>query len=98
MSDVQIRIVCAALRLPHGDDYLLVLGPRHFCETSIKQMHAHALPAGSWAHAEQGFIDQFGNFHDRCAAWKIAAAANQILYRCGGDSADGGTLYSENLY
>lgn len=47
---------------------------------------------------EQGFIDQWGIFLNRQEAWKVAKAAGQILYRCGGDDSDGGTLYSENLY
>lgn len=49
----------------------------------------------SW---DAGFIDQFGNFHTRTEAWKIAEAAGQIFRRCGGDTVNGGTLYSENLY
>lgn len=47
---------------------------------------------------EEGFIDQHGNFHTRQQAWKIAEANGQIIHRCGGDTANGGTLYSENLY
>lgn len=47
---------------------------------------------------EQGFIDQHGAFLSRTEAWKVAEAAGQIIYRCGGDDSNGGTLYSENLY
>lgn len=46
----------------------------------------------------QGFIDQYGVFMTRTEAWQVALAAGQIRYRCGGDTANGGTLYSENLY
>ena len=46
----------------------------------------------------QGFIDQNGIFMTRTEAWQVALAAGQIRYRCGGDTANGGTLYSENLY
>jgi hypothetical protein len=53
---------------------------------------------GEQVDLEEGFIDQFGDFHARTEAWKIAEAAGQILHRCGGDDTDGGTLYSENLY
>lgn len=48
--------------------------------------------------SEAGFVDNFGNFLTRTEAWKVAEAAGQILYRVGGDTANGGTLYSENLY
>jgi hypothetical protein len=53
-----------------------------------------------WMHAKdaQGFIDQFGVYMTRQEAWKVAEAAGQILYRCGGDTIDGGYLFSENLY
>lgn len=47
---------------------------------------------------EQGFIDQHGAFMSRREAWEVAEAAGQIIRRVGGDEADGGTLYSENLY
>ncbi|CAE6710389.1 hypothetical protein [Candidatus Nitrotoga fabula] len=47
---------------------------------------------------EQGFIDQHGVFMTRTEAWHVAQASGQILRRCGGDDANGGTLYSENLY
>lgn len=47
---------------------------------------------------EQGFVDNKYNFLTRQEAWKVAEAAGQIKRRCGGDTADGGTLYSENLY
>ena len=50
------------------------------------------------AKTTQGFVDQYGEFFDRCEAWKIAEREGQILRRCGGDGAKGGTLYSENLY
>ncbi len=46
----------------------------------------------------QGFIDQHNNFYTREEAWKIAEANNQIIRRVGGDTRNGGTLYSENLY
>jgi hypothetical protein len=50
---------------------------------------------GSEPH-EQGFIDQYGKFYSRKAAWKIAEKEGQIIRRCGGD--EDGTLWSENLY
>jgi hypothetical protein len=47
---------------------------------------------------DQGFLDQHGVFLSRTEAWKVAEAAGQILRRVGGDDANGGTLFSENLY
>ena len=47
---------------------------------------------------DQGFIDQYGTFYDRKAAWVIADINNQIYRRCGGDGPDGRGLFSENLY
>jgi hypothetical protein len=47
---------------------------------------------------QQGFVTNLGRFVGRRRAWKIAEAAGQIVSRCGGDTAFGGTLYSENLW
>ncbi len=87
------RIVCAAIRDSKGT---VVLGARHY----DKLMHAaiDAMPAFGFLPVEQGFIDQFGAYWNRTNAWRVAEAAGQILHRCGGDAANGGTLYSENLY
>lgn len=45
--------------------------------------------------AEQGFIDQFGEFMTRKEAWTVAEAAGQIKYP---KDYCKGTLYSEDLY
>ena len=87
------RIVCAANR--YND--VIILGARHFdsaMHRQIAQLDSGLKPdsSGKW---EQGFIDQFGNFHDRLEAHIIATAANQIIRRVGGDDY---RLYSENLY
>lgn len=50
----------------------------------------------SWARSEQGFIDQFGNWHDRETALKIAEAADQVRVKTGG--ANSKELFSEDLY
>ena len=88
------RIVCAACLSTAG---LIVIGIRHM--DSLMRMQAFA---SGWDlsrdPAHQGFVDQYGAFYTRTAAWKVAEAAGQILRRCGGDTASGGTLYSENLY
>jgi hypothetical protein len=92
------RVVCAANRNPFGR---IVLGARHYDEQmhkQIKQMKDHGDETWYKAKIEQGFIDQFGKFMTRTEAWKVALAAGQIIYRCGGDTIDGGTLFSENLY
>jgi hypothetical protein len=94
------RIVCAANRFADN----IVVGPRHSDDTMRKQIDLYdaiaVLTGKKWNKitAEQGFIDQFGDFHTREEAWKIAEANGQIYRRCGGDTANGGTLYSENLY
>jgi hypothetical protein len=86
------RIVSAANRLECG---LIFTGARHCDEL----MRAQAKAANKkLTRSEQGFVDQKGNFYSREDAWKIAIRNNQIIYRVGGDTANGGTLYSENLY
>lgn len=95
----QRRIVCAAMR--HGVTGTIISGPRHFDRT----MHLQIERCGGSAHwkeghTEQGFIDQFGEFHSREVAWLIARAANQIWRLCGGQTSrdEDEELYSENLY
>lgn len=95
------RIVCAAVRtLSYG----LLIGPRHMDATMRRHAalhNTHADDLDSWGPEEtrdQGFIDQFGTYYSRTEAWKIAEARGQILRRVGGDTRDGGTLFSENLY
>lgn len=93
-SSVHRRVVCAANRAGST----LVLGPRHW-HMLMHDAAEHALGTSYFDHEwEQGFIDQHGDWMDRREAWKVAAAAGQIIHRCGGDTTDGGTLYSENLY
>lgn len=84
------RVVCAACR--HADG-AIICGARHFDRVMRMQMGE-----SDWRAAEQGFIDQHGTFMSREEAWKAATEAGQILRRVGGDDANGGTLYSENLY
>lgn len=93
-ADAQRYIVAAACKLENG---LVIVGPRHMDQTMQKIKEAIGL---SWWHSAdaQGFVDQWGRFVDRQTAWKIAVHAGQIRRRCGGDAANGGTLYSENLY
>lgn len=87
------RIVCAAhayegkavLCVRHGDEFI----QRVFAPTSMAQ---RALMK------EQGFYTNWLRYVSRTEAWKIAVSAQQIIRRVGGDSTNGGTLYSENLY
>lgn len=88
-------IVCAANKhIPTGH---ILLGVRH-CDEHMRLHRDQLQDKGLNSEYEQGFVDKFGNFHTRTEAWHIAVAAKQIKRRVGGDTADGGTLYSENLY
>lgn len=93
------RVVCAAIRCPKTEHTLL--GARHW-DASMHSHHGLYRYAGYTKDdvdfSEQGFVDQHGVFMDRQEAWKVAKAAGQIIRRVGGDTANGGTLYSENIY
>lgn len=84
------RVVCAAIRDENG---IIICGPRHFDHIMHVQIAAH--PEGSWNLAEQGFVDQFGEWLTREEALTVALEAHQIVRRCGGDDCE---LFSENLY
>lgn len=90
-------VVCSASR---DKNEILTVSPRHYDPTMHKQIQYRIDHGDEWekSEVEQGFIDQFGVFMDRREAWKVALAADQIRYRCGGDTTNGGMLYSENLY
>jgi hypothetical protein len=94
------RIVCAANKLESSGE--TILGVRHFdkfMHESLSSLEKKftPFPIPKW-DMQQGFIDQQGNFLSRTEAWQVAQAAGQIIRRVGGDTANGGTLYSENLY
>ena len=94
-AEKQRRVVCAACR--SSKTGAIVLGPRHM--DVVMRLHVQQIDNHDYHDFDdQGFIDQWGVFMSRREAWKVAEAANQIVYRCGGDQAKGGTLYSENLY
>jgi hypothetical protein len=71
---------------------VVVCGPRHFDATMRKLIEQLRLTVSG---AEQGFVDQFGNFLTRERAWDIAKAQGQIRTE---NSICTGTLYSEDLY
>lgn len=83
------RVVCAAVHLKLG---VVVCGPRHFDATMRKVIKQLRLTVRD---AEQGFVDQFGNFLTREQAWDVAKARGQIRTE---NSLCVGTLYSEDLY
>lgn len=85
----QRRIVCAAMRSIGGS---IICSPRHW-DIIARNIAEHTIVY--WPEAEQGFVDQHGEFLTREQAWLVALEAGQILHRVGGDE---GCLYSENLY
>jgi len=92
------RIVCAANA--YGD--LVVAGVRHNCGV-MSDIHdvfddRHTDLEEDFGDEVQGFLTSKHRFVDRQEAWKIALEQRQIVRRVGGDTAKGGTLYSENLY
>jgi hypothetical protein len=94
-ENMQRVIVCAAALNPTFNT--VVLGVRHGDEFMCDVLESST----RWdfdADDIQGFIDNKRVFLTRTEAWQVAEAAGQIKRRCGGDTADGGTLYSENLY
>lgn len=87
-----VRIVCAACKHSSG---LIVCGARHFDRIMNAQIKATGIK--KWASAEQGFIDQFGNFYNRVEALQIIARneLQTINMQSNGSSTE---LYSEGLY
>lgn len=94
----QPYVVCAAARNTYNG--AIICSPRHYDSTfhSVIKLYRETADEQSingWRVADQGFVDQFGNFLTRAEARKIAVATKQIRRRCGGDHEE---LYSENLY
>ena len=82
------RVVCSAIRL---DDGYIVLGARHFDKSMHDQLKRLGVKAPT---AEQGFINQLGEFLTREKALDVAKEAGQILKKhppCN-------KLFSEDLY
>lgn len=102
---METRIVCAANRVHCADGVTrLLIGARHWDLLMheqidvIKQMLKSQGYEGNrpYSHnisVDQGFIDQYRNYHDRTEAWIIAEKNGQIIRDVSGE----GTLYSENL-
>ena len=91
---MQRVIVCAAMRDTKTGK--VICSVRHWDELSRQRFNSQEEAMDF--DDEQGFVDNKYQFLTRTEAWKVAEAAGQIKRRCGGDTTDGGTLYSENLY
>jgi hypothetical protein len=86
------RVVCAAVRFADG---LIVTGARHFDDIMHRVIDRVGLATSKdCADAEQGFIDQWGNFIGRHEAFVIASNQEQLL----AEPNVNGTLFSEDLY
>ncbi len=90
ISEIQ-RIVCAAILTTNG---VVVCSARHFDECMHKQI-AQMGDLGQLHEADQGFIDQWGNYLTREEALAVAKRQNQIRREVGGGDTK---LYSEMLY
>lgn len=88
------RVVAAACRMKDGT---MLVSARHWDGAMIALASKFNLER-SHGPENAGFVDQRNVYMTRAEAWKVAEAAGQILYRCGGDTIDGGYLFSENLY
>lgn len=87
------RIVCAAMLMKDGS---IVVGIRHFSPEMRAIMRlAYGEKDYHLKVAEQGFVDQYGTFISREAAWVIAEREGQIRRPRNGPE---GTLFSEDLY
>jgi hypothetical protein len=91
---MQRVIVCAAMRDTKTGK--VICSVRHWDELSRQRFNSQEEAMDF--DDEQGFVDNKYQFLTRTEAWKVAEAAGQIKRRVGGDSIDGGTLFSENLY
>lgn len=105
-SDPGHRIVCAANRFKWFTEpsatsnytFLVVPSVRHWDHHMHMVMVVVNQGMGKPHQEEQGFLDNNYKFLSRTEAWKVAEAAGQIIRSVGGDTKEGGTLYSENLY
>ena len=98
------RIVCAAMLM---EDNSIVAGVRHFSPEMRAVMQLAYGPKYHLKVKEQGFVNQFGVFYTRQAAWKIAHKNGQIIRPTGLEFNPvtasfnlkyDGVLFSENLY
>lgn len=89
------RVVCAAIRKTFPDkSEVLIIGPRHFDMVMHCTIRCLCANPRDMADAEQGFIDQWGNFLTREQAWVIAQERGQFI----GEPTHPSSLFSEDLY
>ena len=91
---MQQRIICAAMRCRKTGK--VICSVRHWDE--FCRMAFDTKDQAIDFDDEQGFVDNRYTFLTREEAWQVALEAGQIIRRVGGDTMNGGTLYSENLY
>ena len=90
------KIVCAASIIEHNGKEILLVGARHFDSQMRNQIENLGLKNGDYKRKEQGFIDQFGYFHNRKEALKIVLENGQPF-----DPKRNGSneeLFSEGIY
>lgn len=90
-ADIKPWIVCAAIKR----NGTIICGARHW--DMIMRLQVINYPKSKGSEWEQGFIDQFGFFHNRKEAMKIVKESGQPFNaeRNGGSAEE---LYSEGLY
>lgn len=97
---LQRRIVCAANRFElKTGGFVVVPGSRHYSKdmAEVLDLLEDKISTRFVAGEEQGFIDQWGEYHNRQDALVIATHAGQInTVRKKGAPYD--TLFSEDLY
>lgn len=98
------RVVCAANKYydPVTQEGVTFLGARH-CDDimydAITNYEAfYNIDIVRDKTEVQGFWTNRHRFLTRTEAFEVAKKAGQIIRRVGGDTTNGGTLYSENLY
>lgn len=97
MNEIRPWIVCAANR--NRANKYIVLGVRHWDNIMWKQISifCDTTSKGTSQDWEQGFIDQFGKFHNRQDAMKIVKMSGQS-FNAERNNGAGEDLYSEGLY
>ena len=84
------RIVCAAIKTNSG---VVVCGARHY-DMVMHRVLAEIKSGQAYPPAEQGFIDNHGNFLNRVEALEVATIAGQLIRKT--EPLD--MLFSEDIY
>jgi glutamate racemase len=88
-------VVCAAVRLEQDGEVYLITGARHF--DKVMNNIIRCLPMElKWTNADQGFINQFGEFLTREEAFKVVQENGQPF--SAERNRDKKDLFSEGLY